>query len=511
MKDGPLFSPRRRLLPALACLALAAAAPPAAPAQEAQPTNWEQVYAEMRAIKTPQKVDEFQGRLGHCDLTARYDNLAIYVQNMPGSKALLVGRNPTGSNVDHVTWHLKRAFYYLTESRGLAPERVVVVNAGSVEGKEMLTELWVVPEGAEPPVRPPDDAPAKEFSGLLEGYQTDENTFREEVEMGWPSYAVSFSDFAEKLRRQPESQGYLVVRPSKTSLPGAWSRIARRDEFILQQDYKVEAGRIKSINGGPSADDTSRVELWILPKSAPPPAGAKEEAAAQRLAEAAVLNTHESYAAPDKDTQRWTLDNLAEFLRANEKATGVIIVREYVEEETEESAEEEAAAETDAAAAAPPSEGNQTSPADGTSATPAAKQGAASSGNQAAETQAAAGKQTGEPESPEQGEGQDGETAAEGEEEEETPDPLTLAEEWKQTLVEKYGIEPHRVVVLAGHPQGYPWGRIDTWVVPAGKPLPDPFAVTRDEEPAEEEATEEASAESARDETPPPVEFRFLR
>ncbi|HWS85793.1 MAG TPA: hypothetical protein VN282_02285 [Pyrinomonadaceae bacterium] len=253
-----MFGRARTTLPLLlmsAAAALGALAPPAR-AQDAQ-------TAEAR------KVDEY-GRIGHCDMTARLDNFAVELQNDPGAKAVLVGYDPKGKGRGRAGWNLKVGRYYLVNARGIEPSRVAVVNGGSREGDEAATELWLVPEGAEPPLKLPadDKYAAKEFSGKFDTYATDALVYRVQIEMGYSGDDISREEFARKLKQQRGSRGYLVVRAPKGSAPGTWRRVGLREEQIIRKDYEVEARRLSSINGGTAEGDYAEVDLWILPKGA---------------------------------------------------------------------------------------------------------------------------------------------------------------------------------------------------------------------------------------------------
>ena len=131
------------LLLALACLCTADAH-----ARQTSEQTWPVVSSPNLQAGTTRKIDEY-GKVGHCDETARLDNLAIELQNEPGSKGYLlvyVGKN------DLPAWTrgiLNRAAGYLVESRGLEPGRIKVINGGYRE--ERTTELWVVPENDQPP------------------------------------------------------------------------------------------------------------------------------------------------------------------------------------------------------------------------------------------------------------------------------------------------------------------------------------------------------------------------
>lgn len=120
---------------------------------------------------TTRKIDEY-GKIGHCDETARLDNFAIELQNDPGLKGYLlvyVGKDDLPSWRDGI---LNRAAGYLVDSRRLEAARLKVVNAGYREKR--TTELWVVPEGGQPPQ--PSDTIAHALD-RTKAYQWDENSF----------------------------------------------------------------------------------------------------------------------------------------------------------------------------------------------------------------------------------------------------------------------------------------------------------------------------------------------
>ncbi len=69
-----------------------------------------------------------------------------------------------------------------------------------------------------------------------------------------------------------------------------------------------------------------------------------------------------------------------------------------------------------------------------------------------------------------------------GEESEDPPaDMQKVAEAQRVVLIKKHKIEPHRIIVMAGKADEYGAGSLETWIVPQGAPLPDPYAVTNDE------------------------------
>jgi hypothetical protein len=467
---------RRLLSSASLTFALALCASPDVRAQQTEAGE-----SKRPARDAAEKFDEY-GSIGHCDLTARLDNLAVELQNDRRLKAYLVSYDAAEKTGEHANHSLSTSRHYLINQRGVEPERVFVVNGGRKEGVErVLNELWVVPEGAPPPF----DAPEKDkysdaqFSGKFDTYSTDDSIYAQVVEMGWTMEGMARHEFAEKLKQQPESVGYLVVRPSKTAAPGAFRRVARRDEAMLANDYGIGAGRLKSIYGGESEGEYTSVELWVLPKSAPPPAGVPEPTAERRdpsaHATAFRLNVHDDYSEANENAERWILENLVEALRADPRAVAHFIVRESKKYDDAEDASETSTAESSTAEPV---------------ATDSAVMDEAAASQESSEAQAGTEK-----------------SAADAEPEEAATEATMLetAERWKRTLVEKYGVEARRVLIMEGRPRGWGSGRLTTWVVPEKALAPDPFARDDDDEPEEEEtqATEEAATDVAPPETPP--------
>lgn len=113
------------------------------------------------------KADEY-GDICSGDEKARLDNLAIELQSDPELQAHVVyygGRCYSSCNLDYPLHRPRlprrgeadkraaRIKNYLTETRGLDPERVVVVNGGHRES--WTAELWLVPRGRTPPAPTP--------------------------------------------------------------------------------------------------------------------------------------------------------------------------------------------------------------------------------------------------------------------------------------------------------------------------------------------------------------------
>lgn len=99
-------------------------------------------------ITPPKRFDEFPS-IAFDDDKARLDNLAIELQNSPGSIGYVVAYAGRGSRAGEADRMGRRAVDYLTAARGIGRDRLVFINGGHRESNTF--ELWVVPQGAEPP------------------------------------------------------------------------------------------------------------------------------------------------------------------------------------------------------------------------------------------------------------------------------------------------------------------------------------------------------------------------
>ncbi|HWW75489.1 MAG TPA: hypothetical protein VNZ44_08835 [Pyrinomonadaceae bacterium] len=107
-------------------------------------------------ISTPRRFDEFPS-IAHDDDKARFDNLAIELQNSPGATGYIIaysGRNSRAGEADRMA---ARAVEYLTTTRGISRDRIVTVNGGYRDANSF--EMWVVPQGATPPTPTPTVSP----------------------------------------------------------------------------------------------------------------------------------------------------------------------------------------------------------------------------------------------------------------------------------------------------------------------------------------------------------------
>jgi hypothetical protein len=107
-------------------------------------------------LSPPKRFDEFPS-VAFDDDKARLDQMAIELQNSPGSTGYIIayaGRRSRAGEADRMG---KRAVDYLTTTRGISRSRLVFVNGGYRETNAF--ELWLVPQGAEPPRPTPSATP----------------------------------------------------------------------------------------------------------------------------------------------------------------------------------------------------------------------------------------------------------------------------------------------------------------------------------------------------------------
>jgi hypothetical protein len=294
-------------------LALCLLCVPHAPAQDEAPS----------AAGGAVKLDEY-GRVGHCDLGARLDNLASFLQENPQATGYIVTYDPVKGSPGIARRSAEMQMQYLVYSRGVAAERVVAVGAGRHRGAELKTELWIVPPGARPPVEASREDAEPPFSGKYATFwMENDSVFAHTEEMEGPgSMSITRRAFADLLKRQPRTKAYLVAFTDGERVPGAWRRFATSEKLQLEE-LGVEPSRLLVVNGGTRKE--SVVELWIVSEDAPPPVKAKKHE--KRLSEAAMIGTYTHFKeTEDAGERRWMLDNLAEMLREDPQRVGCLLV-----------------------------------------------------------------------------------------------------------------------------------------------------------------------------------------
>lgn len=98
------------------------------------------------------KIDEY-GNIRWGDEKARLDNFAIELQMEPKLTGYMIGYGGRQARVGEALKRLERAKKYLSTVRGIAPERIVVIDGGYRES--LTVEMWLISPGMKPPAASP--------------------------------------------------------------------------------------------------------------------------------------------------------------------------------------------------------------------------------------------------------------------------------------------------------------------------------------------------------------------
>lgn len=413
--------PHTRLLLLLTALAILAAALSHAGARAQTARGQVSAESSSNSSTTGQptvarKIDEF-GFLHGCDHSARLDRFAIELQNSPGSVGYIVAYGVEGESSGTVGYRLRLQKNYLVSTREIGEDRIVTVRGGPYSDRaEAFSELWVVPPGAEAPKPSKFKNDAATFKGEFAEYQGfDGEVIEGDPGTGPPVGNTTLAGFADVLRLQPNTVGYVVTYNGKEDAPGAWRRVGDSEARRLLAGYGIEERRVNILFGGYKKETT--VRLWALPKDAPPPVkGNRKE---RRPEKAVRVGSFDADTLKYEEYERNAFRGFAEVLKADEHLNVCVIVRPSL-----------------------PSE------------------------------------RTFDPDYPR--------------DPDEPPyvDLVALAEKWKARLSKEYGIGAHRVTLMVVQSKDdYLSGLLETWVLPAGAPLPDPSV--EDESGGLEEVSEQ--------------------
>jgi len=226
------------------------------------------------------KLDEF-GDVYPTDAAARLDFFAIELQKQPSANAFIVGYRShhdlpgiTGRRLD---W-MKN---YLISLRGIDAQRIKTVDGG--ETSCLTYQFWLVPPGTAPVPR--NDAWSRAFDNLEVARKFDE--YRWDAPHAIPDsfsvdYAGGLEGFADALRKEPRSFGYLIayseyrfdlvgeperlVRRATIDPPGTALKYLNQLKRILVKNLKVSPAKVRLLDGG--YRDSRAIEFWIVPRGA---------------------------------------------------------------------------------------------------------------------------------------------------------------------------------------------------------------------------------------------------
>jgi hypothetical protein len=272
------------------------------------------------------------------DAGAHLDNFAIQLQSDPNLNGYVICYGPDGEGSGTGSYLLRITKDYLVNTRGFDPERIQTIYAGRYKNPaEIATELWIGQQGMDMPEPMRYKSKIGTFNGKFEEYE------------GWdgvadgadgPSFGnVTLAAFADILRQQPATMGYIVAFNFRGAAPGTWRRVAKRVAGELQADG-IQGDRIKIIYGGSikgnknEVTDQAKVQLWILPADAPPPV--EEAKPEQTPKEATKIGSYNSYFLKYPKEEFRVLEGFVDMLQADGQLNVCIIVRPRIEgEETQ--------------------------------------------------------------------------------------------------------------------------------------------------------------------------------
>ena len=285
------------------------------------------------------KLDSFNQLRGGCDLGARLDNFAIALQSDEGVTGYIITYGPAGEGSGTGAYNLRVMVDYLVNTRGLDAERIQTVYGGHYKDlKESATELWLVPQGAQPPRPKKYKNDLKSFAGKYEEYVAPDYYYEADGETGPSMGDASFASFIEALRERTATRAYIVVRSSPRAVTGAWRRVAKNVAQSLE-DSGVASDRVKIIfagydkelgkEEGEGDDGDQKIQLWILPGDAPPPA--REVKVERRPAEAVQIGVLDRFKLFSPDNSKRVFEGLADVLSADPSLRACIIYRPSTE------------------------------------------------------------------------------------------------------------------------------------------------------------------------------------
>jgi len=224
---------------------------------------WNSLTPAQASNARARKFDEF-GDIEASDLIARLDNFAVMLSSEPSSKGFLIVYRTRRDLPGLSNRYAHRMKNYLTESRGLGPERIVIVDGGVASC--LSQELWIVPPNSAP--KPREDAYDNSYRPSV--YKFDDHYYRignDPAEIiHWPTAPANLvgylESFAETLLKDRKLIGYLVAfRQASHDNPQVTKRMLRTERNFLIREFRIEPWRLKTVDGGYRPWRT--MELWI--------------------------------------------------------------------------------------------------------------------------------------------------------------------------------------------------------------------------------------------------------
>lgn len=178
-------------------------------------------------------------------LMLELDNLAVQLQNDPNaiSYIFIYGNERTAAKTG------KEIMDYVVKKRNLDPARFVIKNADG--GATAEIELYLVPEGAEPPVPVVKEKP--------EAIKFDQFRFANQED-----FMARFDAFHVQLQSNPDGSAYIIINGNE---PARASALKETKGYMKMR--MTETGRFVLLQG--KGETKAEIEFWLVPTDAEPP------------------------------------------------------------------------------------------------------------------------------------------------------------------------------------------------------------------------------------------------
>jgi hypothetical protein len=207
------------------------------------------------------KFDSY-GRLVTDDEAAHLDLFDVEL-NHPNTRGYLIGYNDASVPRGVFLRRLYGDQAYLTEMRGLEPNRLSVIDGGYRD--KFTIEMWVAPTNAPPPSPAPNAThvfdPTKRFLFDEECLECSPAVF-----LDLPGLGAGLKFYAGALR--DEARGLIIVRPGQETSAARALTDARRAKRRLTRQYGIASNRIAIQLAHRRKDNMATAEMWVIPRAA---------------------------------------------------------------------------------------------------------------------------------------------------------------------------------------------------------------------------------------------------
>ena len=213
----------------------------------------------------PEKLDEYSN-LPTDDEAAHLDLFADKLLKQPGLLGQIVAYSDSQVPRGYYLRRINGIARYLTNARGIETNRITVIDGGYKE--QFSTELWLIPEGANPPT--PIPHLPQPFVNISSAYIFDEECLdcSEAVGLTLDGLDEGLQFYAEALRKYSGARGLIIVRPDvDIGLRKVLSE-ARTARSLLVKKYGIDASRVAIKSARSRNDGTAVAELWVVPAGA---------------------------------------------------------------------------------------------------------------------------------------------------------------------------------------------------------------------------------------------------